>query len=80
MERFKVVDEQPGEADEECIEERDCFDQSGLLWRSRQRAQSIVEVVLAATALLVAGAGVMALYTGALQQAFQRLVTHINGI
>jgi hypothetical protein len=36
--------------------------------------------VLAATALLVAGAGVMALYTGALQQAFQRLVTHINGI
>jgi hypothetical protein len=80
MERFNVVDEQPGEADEERIEGRDAVDQPGVLWRSRQRAQSIVEVVLAATALLVAGAGVMALYTGALQQAFQRLVSHINGI
>jgi hypothetical protein len=52
---------------------------SGLL-RTRQRAQSIVEVVLAATALLVAGAAALGLYTGALQQAFTRLVTHINGI
>jgi len=51
----------------------------GLL-RARQRAQSIVEVVLAATALLVAGATALALYTGALQQAFTRLVTHVNGI
>jgi len=51
-----------------------------VLLRSRQRAQSIVEVVLAATALLVAGATALALYTGALQQAFTRLVTHVNGI
>ncbi len=52
---------------------------SGLL-RARQRAQSIVEVVLAATALLVAGAAALGLYTGALQQAFTRLVTQVNGI
>ena len=51
-----------------------------ILLRSRQHAQSIVEVVLAATALLVAGATALALYTGALQQAFTRLVTHVNGI
>ena len=51
-----------------------------VLLRSRQRAQSIVEVVLAATALLVAGAAALALYTGALQAAFTRLVTHVNGI
>ena len=51
-----------------------------ILLRSRQRAQSIVEVVLAATALLVAGATALGLYTGALQQAFTRLVTHVNGI
>ena len=48
--------------------------------RARERAQSVVEVVLAATALLVAGAAALGLYTGALQQAFSRLVTHINGI
>jgi hypothetical protein len=48
--------------------------------RARERAQSVVEVVLAATALLVAGAAALGLYTGALQQAFTRLVTHINGI
>ena len=52
---------------------------SGLL-RACQRAQSVVEVVLAATALLVTGATALGLYTGALQQAFQRLVTHVNGI
>jgi hypothetical protein len=50
------------------------------LLRTRQRAQSVVEVVLAATALLVTGAAAMGLYTGAIQQAFQRLVTHVNGI
>jgi hypothetical protein len=48
--------------------------------RARERAQSVVEVVLAATALLVAGAAALGLYTGALQQAFTRLVTHVNGI
>ena len=48
--------------------------------RARERAQSVVEVVLAATALLVAGAAALGLYTGALQQAFTRLVTHANGI
>jgi hypothetical protein len=56
------------------------IDQPGRLLRARQRAQSVVEVVLAATALLVAGAAAMALYTGALGQAFQRLVSHVNGI
>ena len=50
------------------------------LLRARERAQSVVEVVLAATALLVTGAAAMGLYTGALQQAFQRLVQQINGI
>ena len=48
--------------------------------RARERAQSVVEVVLAATALLVAGAAALGLYTGALQQAFTRLVTHVNSI
>ena len=48
--------------------------------RARERAQSVVEVVLAATALLVAGAAALGLYTGALQQAFTRLVTHVNAI
>ena len=48
--------------------------------RARERAQSVVEVLLAATALLVAGAAALGLYTGALQQAFTRLVTHVNGI
>jgi len=52
---------------------------NGIL-RARERAQSVVEVVLAATALLVAGAAALGLYTGALQQAFTRLVTHVNGI
>jgi hypothetical protein len=52
---------------------------SGVL-RARERAQSVVEVVLAATALLGAGAAALGLYTGALQQAFTRLVTHVNGI
>jgi hypothetical protein len=52
---------------------------SGVL-RTRERAQSVVEVVLAATALLVTGAAAMGLYTGAVQQAFTRLVAHVNGI
>jgi hypothetical protein len=47
---------------------------------ARQRAQSIVEVVLAVTAMVVAGAAALAIYTGALQQAFERLVTRIAGI
>ncbi len=55
-------------------------DKASYMLRTRQRAQSVVEVVLAATALLVAGAAALGLYTGALQQAFQRLVTHVNGI
>jgi len=54
--------------------------QAAGLVHGRERAQSVVEVVLAATTLLVAGAAALALYTGALQQAFQRLVTQINGI
>jgi hypothetical protein len=53
---------------------------SASLLRARERAQSVVEVVLAATALLVTGAAAMGLYTGALQQAFQRLVQLVNGI
>jgi len=48
--------------------------------RARDRAQSVVEVVLAATALLVAGAAALGLYTGALQQAFTRLAQQIGTI
>ncbi len=54
--------------------------QATALLCGRQRAQSVVEVVLAATALLVTGAAAMGLYTGAIQQAFQRLVALVNGI
>jgi hypothetical protein len=54
--------------------------QAGELLRARERAQSVVEVVLAATALLVTGAAVLGVYTGALQAAFTRLVQHVNAI
>jgi hypothetical protein len=48
--------------------------------RARAPAQSIVEVVLAVTALMITGTAALALYTGALQQAFTRLVGLVNGI
>jgi hypothetical protein len=54
--------------------------QAAGLVRARERAQSVVEVVLAATTLLVAGATALGLYTGALQAAFNRLVQHVNSI
>ena len=53
---------------------------AGHVVRSRARAQGVVEYVLALTAVLVTGAAALGLYTGALQQAFVRLVGHVNGI
>ena len=51
----------------------------GLL-RARERAQGVVEYVLAVSAILVTGSLALAAYTGALQAAFTRLIGHVNGI
>jgi len=52
---------------------------AGLL-RARERAQGVVEYVLAASAILVTGSVALAAYSGALQAAFTRLIGHVNGI
>lgn len=51
-----------------------------IVLRTRQRAQGLVEYTLGVIAVIVAGLIATAAYGSSLQQLFQRLVTHVNGI
>ncbi len=48
--------------------------------RTRQRAQGLVEYTLGIIAVIVAGLIATTAYGTSLQQLFQRLVGHVNGI